>query len=193
MKLGETFIWPLHYSTKGRIWQGIFENFLTVELFLPYRAGRAGGPSQTLAACGGSPCPAPTPPWLHYKTYFTKGGLRPPLESSARKRLAPPGIRQRGGAPLADNTYYKKAKEVGQSAERGREPRRLRWSRPLFARPEGRKNLCGRSNQTEAHNKIQISPPLPSLMIRSKVSDSFTRDASGICASFEWIPSPTSS
>ena len=43
------------------------------------------------------------------------------------------------------------------------------------------------------HSKIQISPPLPSLMILSKVSDSFAREASGIWSSLVWMLSPTSS
>ena len=44
-----------------------------------------------------------------------------------------------------------------------------------------------------SYNKIQINPPLPSLMILSRVSDSFIRDASGICSSLVWMLSPTSS
>ena len=35
-------------------------------------------------------------------------------------------------------------------------------------------------NPNFPHSKIQINPPLPSLMIRSSVSDSFAREASGI-------------
>lgn len=35
-----------------------------------------------------------------------------------------------------------------------------------------------------SHSKMQIKPPAPSLMMRSKVSDSFVRDSSGIWASF---------
>ena len=48
-------------------------------------------------------------------------------------------------------------------------------------------------NPNFPHIKIQISPPLPSLMILSKVSESFTREASGICSSLVWMLSPTSS
>ena len=44
-----------------------------------------------------------------------------------------------------------------------------------------------------SHSKIQINPPLPSLMIRSRVSESLVRDASGICSSLVWMLSPTSS
>ena len=33
------------------------------------------------------------------------------------------------------------------------------------------------------YNMIQISPPLPSLIMRSRVSESFVRDSSGICSS----------
>ncbi len=64
------------------------------------------------------------------------------------------------------------------------------FSEPLPARR-------GYANQNAAaafcYSRIQISPPLPSLMIRSRVSDSFCREASGICSSLAWMPSPTRS
>ena len=36
---------------------------------------------------------------------------------------------------------------------------------------------------------IQISPPLPSLIMRPSVSDSFVRASSGMCSSLVWSPS----
>lgn len=44
-----------------------------------------------------------------------------------------------------------------------------------------------------SQSKMQIKPPAPSLMMRSKVSDSLVRDSSGMCASLACKPSPTSS
>ena len=68
--------------------------------------------------------------------------------------------------------------------------------KPLFS-----KGACGGQGQSPSfsincnfpHSKIQINPPLPSLMIRSSVSDSFAREASGIWSSLVWMLSPTSS
>ena len=44
-----------------------------------------------------------------------------------------------------------------------------------------------------SYSRMQIRPPLPSLIMRSSVSESLTREASGIWASLVWMLSPTSS
>ena len=44
-----------------------------------------------------------------------------------------------------------------------------------------------------SYNIMQISPLLPSFIMRSRVSESFVRDSSGICSSLVCSPSLISS